>query len=224
MVDVSWVFELPPPKKAAMRYPSGASVIKTVESIPTVVFVEGVRPELPLPPPLEGIAIAQKDTMFRPPLVVVPKGTTIDFPNQDPEFHNVFSYSKPKRFDLGRYPKGESKPVTFDKPGVVKIYCEIHPWMRAVVVVVENPFHTVVGADGRFSLRDVPPGTYTLIAWNVDAGSRKVSVTVPPTGGEVEVNLADGVKAEVPERSIGVAELRGAAGPGRPPEPRPAGE
>jgi hypothetical protein len=112
----------------------------------------------------------------------------VAFPNRDPFFHNVFSYSKTKRFDLGRYPRGEQKTVTFDRAGTVSIFCEIHKWMRAGVVAVENGYHVVVPADGNFSLEGVPAGTYRLTAWQAERGSRTVDVTVPASG-EVRVDV-----------------------------------
>jgi len=123
-------------------------------------------------------------------VLVIPVGTSVDFPNQDPFFHNVFSYSSAKRFDLGRYPRGESRRVVFDRPGVVKVYCEIHQWMRSAVVVVENPFHAEVGTDGSFSIAGVPPGRYRLAVWDFDRGQRTVEVAVPAQGSaRVDVRL-----------------------------------
>ena len=94
-------------------------------------------------------------------------GATVSFPNGDPLFHNVFSYSRAKRFDLGRYPKGESKTVVFDKPGYVKVLCEVHKWMRAGILVVENPYHAVVQESGRFQFDEVPAGTVSRRGGNV---------------------------------------------------------
>lgn len=135
-----------------------------------------------------GAVMAQEDTTFAPPLLIVPVGTAVEFPNRDPFFHNVFSYSSARRFDLGRYPLGQSKSVTFGEPGIVKIYCEVHDFMRAAVVVVENPFHAVVDPDGAFSLEGVPPGRHTLIVWHADGGTEEVDVEVPD-GGTARVTV-----------------------------------
>jgi hypothetical protein len=122
--------------------------------------------------------MAQRDTAFRPGVLVIGVGATVEFPNQDPFFHNVFSYSAPKRFDLGRYPRGESRSVTFDEPGMVKVYCEVHDFMRSVIVVTEHTLHAVAGPDGSFSITGVPAGRHTLLLWHPEHGSREVTVEV----------------------------------------------
>lgn len=109
--------------------------------------------------------MAQKDTRFAPSVLAVAVGSTVDFPNLDPFFHNVFSYSKTKKFDLGRYPQGNTSLVTFDKPGLVKVFCEIHSSMRAYVHVLETPYSAVSDKDGHFHIANVPPGEYILHLW-----------------------------------------------------------
>lgn len=159
---------------------SGAANNRQVKPLPTLVFINGavgIRPSM-----AAKTVLAQRDTAFEPELLIVPVGATVSFPNQDPFFHNVFSYSKPKRFDLGRYPRGESKTVTFDQPGMVSVFCEIHKWMRAGVVVVENSHYAQVNPDGSFALPDVPPGSYKLTVWQAERGARTVDVTVPAAG------------------------------------------
>jgi hypothetical protein len=126
--------------------------------------------------------------MFVPGVLVVQVGDTVGFPNFDPFFHNVFSYSSAARFDLGRYPEGESKTAVMTEPGIVKVYCEVHNSMRGVIIVTENRFHAVVGEDGRFRIDGVPAGTYTLVAWHVDRGETRQQVTVPE-GGTARVTL-----------------------------------
>ncbi|HEU4558776.1 MAG TPA: carboxypeptidase regulatory-like domain-containing protein [Longimicrobium sp.] len=178
------------PRRVANRYAGeGGGAAHHVGAVPAVAYivgpVAGARAEAAARPRL-----SQQDTAFRPAVLVVPVGTSVNFPNLDPFFHNVFSYSASKRFDLGRYPRGESRTVTFDRPGVVKVYCEIHQWMRSAVLVVENPFHDQVGADGRFSIQGVPAGRYRLAVWDFDRGQRVVDVTVPASGAaRVDVNL-----------------------------------
>lgn len=182
------VLERRVPRRVTSRYAGGAPVVRTVEPVPAVVLVHGAigAAEPPAAPP----RIAQQDTTFRPPVLIVPVGGTVEFPNEDPFFHNVFSFSRAKRFDLGRYPEGESKSVVFDEPGVVEVYCEVHKWMRAAVVVVENPFHATVAEDGRFRIDGVPAGRHRLTVWEFDHGQATVEVEVPSDGvARVEVTL-----------------------------------
>ena len=114
----------------------------------------------------EGIPkVKQENLSFDPWLLPVYVGTTVEFPNMDLVFHNVFSYSKTKKFDLGRYGKGESKKVVFDKPGLVKVFCEIHKTMRAYILVLETPYFTTTDKTGYFDIADVPDGEYTLHVW-----------------------------------------------------------
>jgi hypothetical protein len=94
------------------------------------------------------------------------RGETVEFPNRDDTYHSVFSYSKTKRFDLGRYRKGEEPAsIVFDKPGVVKLFCEIHEHMRATVLVLDTPYFAKTDGDGSFRIESVPPGRYRLTAW-----------------------------------------------------------
>src|SRR5262249_21135659 len=110
--------------------------------------------------------IAQEGYQFRPGVTAVRTGTQVAFPNHDDEFHSVFSYSKTKRFDLGRYRKDEQSPlITFDQPGLVKIYCEIHKHMRNLLLVLDTPWFTETDAEGHFTLDHVPPGEYGLHAF-----------------------------------------------------------
>lgn len=112
------------------------------------------------------VSMPQKEFQFAKSVLAIQVGTEVSFPNRDPDYHNVFSYSKPKRFDLGRYRKDETAPtVKFDKPGVIRLYCEIHEHMRATVLVLDSPHFTTSDAQGRFRLENLPEGSYTLKAW-----------------------------------------------------------
>ena len=122
--------------------------------------------------------MTQKDKMFAPSVLAVSVGTAVDFPNLDPFFHNVFSYSKTKQFDLGRYPKGESQRVTFDKPGIVNIFCEIHFSMRAYVHVLETPYLATSDEKGNFVMNNVQPGQYTLNIWQENLQNITEPITV----------------------------------------------
>lgn len=173
---------LQPPRRAAGRYPGGPTAARSVQEVPAVVFLKGPVPGAP-PRPLAGPpTMRQQDTAFVPAALVVPVGTTVSFPNGDPFFHNVFSYSGAARFDLGRYPRGETKSVTFDKPGIVKVYCEVHEAMRAVIVVTESPYHAVADAQGRFRISDVPEGAYTFVVWHPDLDPLERQVRVVAGG------------------------------------------
>lgn len=170
------------PERIANRYAgSGGSAAHPVAELPAVVFVEGAIKGYP-PGAVRLPEMAQRDTSFAPSFLAIPAGTTVRFPNQDDFFHNVFSYSKTKRFDLGRYRKGDAKNVTFDKSGAVAVFCEIHKWMRGAIVVVENPFFTVVKSDGSFSIPAVPAGDYKVSVWHPDRGRKTFNVKVPASG------------------------------------------
>jgi hypothetical protein len=133
---------------------------------------------LPMTPPL----MAQKDRMFVPSVVAVPVGGTVEFPNWDPYFHNVFSYSKTRKFDLGRYPQGETESVQFEEAGIVPIFCEIHYAMRAYVHVLESPYYTVSDELRQFEISGVEPGDYVLHVWqeNLPEITKAITVGVEP--------------------------------------------
>jgi plastocyanin len=175
-----------PRRRATARYPGGAGA-ETIQDVPALVFLKGA---VGAAPTSTRASMAQVEKRFDPALLVVPVGTVVEFPNHDPFFHNVFSYSRPARFDLGRYPQGESKEVRFDQPGVVRVYCEVHESMRAAIVVVENPFWARPDDEGRFRLEGVPAGNHTLVAWHTDRRDREVQVTVRAGAvSRVEIDL-----------------------------------
>ena len=130
----------------------------------------------------------QRNETFVPHVLAVLAGTVVDFPNSDTTFHNVFSLSKTKRFDLGRYAVGRSKSVRFDRPGVVRVFCDIHSHMNAFILVFSHPFFSLTDLEGRYRIDNVPPGTYNLIAWNEGDSSEPTPVTVPD-GGEAELDF-----------------------------------
>ena len=134
--------------------------------------------------------ITQKDRRFEPDLVAVTAGGSVEFPNADSFLHNVFSQSPDRKFDLGSFKKGESKSKDFPKPGVIDVYCNIHPEMAATILVLPNRMHTHVRADGTFSIDRVPPGRWTVFAYTRRA-QRPVSAPVVVTAGQdASVNLA----------------------------------
>jgi len=111
------------------------------------------------------LRLTQKNKTFEPHLLVVPVGATVEFPNHDPFFHNVFSLFEGKRFDLGLYEAGTSRNVHFDKPGISYIFCNIHSQMSAVVVALPTPYYAISDKSGNFSIAQVHPGRYTMKAW-----------------------------------------------------------
>jgi plastocyanin len=138
-------------------------VLKTSPPV-GIVYLEG---NFPRPSALPKTDVAQKDLAFLPSLLPVRVGTTVEFPNLDDTYHNIFSYSPAKRFDLGRY-RPEERPipsVVFDKPGLVTLRCEIHEHMRGLILVLDTPYFILTDADGWFRLSGLPAGRYTLKAW-----------------------------------------------------------
>lgn len=170
------------PERIANRYAgAGGPGSHKVAALPVVVFIEGAIAGHAAHASAEP-QMAQRDTSFQPSVLFVPVGTSVRFPNDDRFFHNVFSYSKTKRFDLGRYPKGESKSVVFDETGAVAVFCEIHKWMRGAIVVTDNPYYATVREDGSFRISDVPAGKYKVTVWHPERGRKSFDVAVPSTG------------------------------------------
>jgi plastocyanin len=156
--------------------PSGSSAASSglaFERTHVVVYLEGDLPSKPTAAVME-----QKNKQFVPDLLAVSAGSTISFPNLDPIFHNVFSLSKAKEFDLGNYPKDKTRLVNFPKPGIVFVNCHLHPNMTAVIVVTPNSAHTRPDESGRFLLASVQPGVYTIVAWHKAAGFFRQTITV----------------------------------------------
>ncbi len=133
----------------------------------------------------------QRGEAFVPHVIAIQVGTTVDFPNNDRTYHNVFSLSRTKTFDLGRYAAGKSKSVTFDRPGIVRVFCDIHSHMNAWILVFAHRYFTVTESDGRFRIDNVPAGTYTVSVWREAGATVSRSVTVAP-GGDVDIAFAAG--------------------------------
>jgi plastocyanin len=130
----------------------------------------------------------QRNETFVPHVLAVATGTTVDFPNSDKFYHNVFSLSKTRTFDLGRYAAGNSRPVRFDRPGIVRVFCDIHSHMNAFILVFSHPFFAMTGADSRYRIENVPAGTYGVVAWNEGLSSEAKPVIVPE-GGVAELDF-----------------------------------
>jgi plastocyanin len=132
-----------------------------------VVFVEELPPDMPTPAPTARSAtMDQVQKQFVPRVLPVVVGTEVRFPNHDQIHHHVYSFSRTKTFELPLHKGEDATPVLFDQPGAVKIGCNIHDWMEAVIVVVPTPYHALTDDDGLFVLRDLPPGTYGVVAWH----------------------------------------------------------
>lgn len=141
-----------------------------------VIYLEG--DQLPVTKTRSNAKLYQINQSFEPRVLGIPVGATVDFPNKDVVFHNVFSYSKTKRFDLGYYGQNKSKSVRFDKPGLVKVFCDIHSNMAAFIFVVPTPYVTQAADDGTYLIPDIPNGTYTLKVWHPDRGSKSQTIMI----------------------------------------------
>jgi plastocyanin len=118
--------------------------------------------------------MTQRNKHFEPNLLVIPVGSSVDFPNYDPWFHNVFSLYRGKRFDLGLYQAGSTRSVRFDRLGVSYLFCNIHPEMNAVIITVESDYFGTSKKNGHIEIRDVPPGKYVMHLWHEQASSESL--------------------------------------------------
>jgi plastocyanin len=153
-----------------------------------VVWLEP-EPASPIPQPAKAARMIQRDKTFIPHVLAVTTGATVEFPNYDPIFHNAFSNYEGQVFDLGLYPPGTTRSVRFARPGVVRIFCNIHEQMSAVIVVVDTPWYATTAQDGSFSIHGVPAGEYQLRVFHERAAaavlqrlSRSIEVTNQPLG------------------------------------------
>lgn len=154
-----------------------------VDRVPAAAESALARVNAPLP------RLAQKDQAFVPRVLGIAAGTRVDFPNLDPIYHNVFSLSPVRRFDLGKYPRGSSRQILFPKPGLVNVYCDLHSDMEAFVLVLPHHGYARPSASGEFTLPALPAGRYLLRVWHPDLGEQSVTVEVPATG-QVTANLS----------------------------------
>ena len=152
--------------------------------------------ELPPTPEIRHVVVSLKDVVFRgtlpirkdalhqehetfiPHVLPTTRGSTVDFPNDDPIFHNVFSLSGAATFNLGRYPRGQSRVVRVTRAGIVKVFCDIHSHMSATILVFDHPYFTQPGPDGAFELAGIPPGQYTIVGWHERVGERAATVRI----------------------------------------------
>ena len=155
----------------------------TNELINVVVYLDSVADGGDLPAPSHTPTLEQLNERFVPHVLPVLKGATVEFPNRDPVFHNVFSLSSVRTFDLGRFPKGESKSIRFPKAGLVQVFCHIHSDMSAVILVLDNPLFSVPNSHGHYTIDQVPPGEYRVVAWHerIKPITERVRVTAGQT-------------------------------------------
>jgi plastocyanin len=166
---------------------------------PTVVYAEPLDKPAPARPLT--VRLSQKDKMFAPAILAVPVGSTVEFPNDDPIFHNVFSLSAPAPFDLGLYRAGASKSRQFTQSGGYRVFCNIHPQMMAHITVVPTPFVTIAGPDGRFTL-DLPAGAYRITARSDRAAAVTVTMTVGAGADTVpELKLDESRYVAIPHKN-----------------------
>jgi plastocyanin len=154
----------------------------------SVVFLETVPRAAFEPNPTRRVQMHQRNERFEPHVLAVVAGTWVEFPNDDATYHNVFSLSKGQEFNLGRYAAGRMKDVRFERPGLVRVFCEIHSHMSAFILVLSHRYFALTDDDGRYRIDGVPPGEYTLIVWNetVRGDWPKRTVTIGEAGGDVD--------------------------------------
>lgn len=190
---IEGVVQLPPPtieRPLDQRYRTNAEAPITPSNPPAaVVYLEGDFSPNAKPGAKAIAEMSQKNILFAPDLIAVRVGTAVEFPNLDDTYHNVFSYSKAKRFDLGRYRK-EEKPgtVIFDKPGVVTVHCEIHDRMRGTILVLNTPYFQKTESSGRYRIDHLPAGHFVLKAWLNETDVRERPVDLK-SGGTLHVDL-----------------------------------
>ncbi len=179
---------LPPPTAVEDMGDERRNVVIYLKSTPSITAARSGG---------KALQITQTGETFVPHVLPIVQGTTVDFPNQDPIFHNVFSLSDAKSFDLGRYPKGESKSVIFDQTGIIPVFCHLHSNMSAIVLVLDNTFFTVPDAAGRYRIEDIPAGTYTLVGWHERSEPVEQQVEVL-SGQSVELNITIPIEDDKP--------------------------
>lgn len=170
------------PRRVEKAAPRSGSEIPNV-----IVFIEDAPKVTPLP--LTRAQILQENETFVPRVVAITRGSTVNFPNGDPFFHDVFSLSRSGTFDLGSYPRGQTKSHQFREAGLVKVYCHIHSHMSASIMVFDHTYFTIPKADGSFAIDDVPAGSYKVSAWHERIGENSQPVKID-AGRTAEIRFA----------------------------------
>jgi plastocyanin len=155
-----------------------------------ILYLEPVsRPAGQPPAPTKNFTMSTKNKQFSPRVLAVPAGASVHFPNYDSIFHNIFSVSAPNRFDLGLYKGGASKTQIFRQPGLVKVFCNVHPQMSATIVVASSPYYTIAEKSGAFSLGDIPNGAFQLRAYAEEGqATQKIVVSDKPLQFELTID------------------------------------
>ena len=193
----------PPPEGAAWLVPQG----------PAPQRADGkAADKLP-----QNYQLLQKGKEFHPHLLVVPVGSSIDFPNMDPFFHNVFSLFEGKRFDLGLYEAGSRRTIRFDREGVSYIFCNIHPEMGAVIISLRTPNFAMFGKDRTAVIHDVPDGEYVLKVWSEDATAESLRAAERPI--EVKAGKVENYSVRLTARATSTATHKNKFGEDYPPQP-----
>ncbi len=167
------------PSSSAMRAPEP----RAPEFRPAVVYLDAAPKGAFELDEAARATMDQRGQAFVPHVLAITVGTIVNFPNSDPVFHNVFSLSKTRPFDLGRYARGKSKSVRFDRPGVVQVFCDIHSHMSAYILVFAHRYYAITDPAGRYQMSQVPPGAYTLNVWHEGEVRETRAVVVPEAGG-----------------------------------------
>ena len=170
------------PRSVGRQAPGSLPEIRNV-----VVYLRGASARGPLP--VATHEIRQEGEAFHPRVLAITRGSSVAFPNADPYFHNVFSLSSAATFNLGRFPQGQVRVRELGKPGLVKVYCQIHSHMSATILVLDHPYFVVPELDGTFAIDGVPPGRYMLVGWHERVGERTSPVEIA-AGARVSVDLA----------------------------------
>ena len=178
----------PPPTRPSVAELGRLPASDPIDRRRSVVYLEAA-PQGAFEEPERGRAVLdQRNQTFVPHVLAVTTGTTVDFLNSDRTYHNVFSLSKAKRFDLGRYPRNQVRSVRFDRPGVVRVFCDIHSHMSAFILVFAHRYFAVTEPDGSYRIDRVPAGSYNLVAWN-EGQEREARPIEVPAGGAVEADF-----------------------------------
>lgn len=190
--SVTSLFAAPPTTQPSGTITGKVTAAGDVPLSEMVVYLESPDPSGKFPAPAEPVQVSQKGAKFAPALTIISVGQTINFLNDEDKMveHNVFSNTPAKRFDLGMYPAGQSRSVTFDKPGPVFLYCSIHRYMDGVVYVSPTPFFSRVNSDGTYRIENVPQGKWIVTTWQRRRRFKEASEPVKVESGQpATVNL-----------------------------------